>query len=227
MSNYNKKRVAIYIRTVDGKEFRYVKPSVTGNGTLVGGTYEYAATVPVAGCGDVISITFLTPCGTNGSYGINLRAAGNVNTSLTTAAHDTVEKVAAAVAASTYTNYIGYSIGATAYFVAKTVGVKAGATTLTPNATGVTVVGGAATNPIAGVAVSQAWTDYANLKSLITGTGWLSFDIDTTNNTLNYYNSEEKDVGGSNIRPRKMVSMQIGSIVSIDMVETAYNDAYP
>lgn len=225
MANYNKKRATIYIRTIDGKEYKYVKPTVTGNGILVSGAYEYAATSTLNGVGEVLSITILTPCGTNANYGVNLRAAGVVNTALTTAAHDTVEKVATAIAGSTYTNYIAYAVDATVYFVCKTVGVKTGANTLVPNLSGVTVVGGAMTNPVAGEAVVQAFTDYLALKALITGTGWLSFDIDTTNNTLNYYNSEEKETTVA--RPRKMVSMQIATITSLEISETPYNDAYP
>lgn len=225
MANYNKKRAVIYIRTSDGREFKYVKPTVTGNGTLVGGTYEYAATAALSGVGEVLTLTILTACAVNGNYGINLRAAGNVNTALVALTHDTASKVATAIAASVFAGYTTYAVDSTVYFVCKTVGAKIGATTLTPNATGVTVVGGAISNPTAGVACTQAFTDYLALRTAITGAGWLEFDIDTTNQTLNYYNSEEKDATVS--RPRKMVSVQLGTIVSLEISETPINDIYP
>lgn len=123
MSNYNKKRVAIVIRTSDGREFKYVKKN-PANGALVSDYYEYDAT-----------------------------------TALT---------------------------------------------------------------------ATQAWTDFGVVKGLVTSaTDWIAFDIDTTNNTLNYYNSEEKDVGGSNVRPRRMVSIRKLAITSIDIEEVAANTTTP
>lgn len=117
MANYDKKRVVILIKTIDGREYKYVKPTVTVNGTLVGDYYEYSAD---------------------------------------TALVDT-----------------------------------------------------------------QAFTDFGALKTLVTNAvTWIVFNIDTTNNTLNYYNSEEKETTVA--RPRRIISIQKLAVSSVDIEEFAY-----
>jgi hypothetical protein len=124
MSTYNYKRVAIIIRTTDGREYKYVRPTVRANGTLVGDYYEYAATTALAS--------------------------------------------------------------------------------------------------------TQAFTDFGIVKGLVTSaTDWINFDIDITNNSLNYYNSEEKDVGGTNVRPTRFVLLRKSAISSIDIEEVALNKQVP
>lgn len=121
MANYNKKRVCIIVRTNDGREFKYVKPTITVNGTVVENYYEYDAA-------DALTTT-------------------------------------------------------------------------------------------------QAFTDFENLKAIYTAsTEWIEFDIDITNETLNYYNSEEK--GAAVSRPRKIVSVLKQAVSSIDIEEVALNDTY-
>lgn len=122
MANYDYKRVVILIKTTDGREYKYVRPTVRVNGSLVGNYYEYAAT-----------------------------------TSLVS---------------------------------------------------------------------TQAWTDFGIIKGLVTSASdWIVFDIDPTNNTLSYNNSEEKETTVD--RPRKMVSIRKSAISTIDIEEVAINKAIP
>lgn len=122
MANYDYKRATILIKTTDGREYKYIKPIITLNGTLVGNYYEYAAT------------------------------------------EDLVD--------------------------------------------------------------TQAFADFADLKDLIAAAiDWIVFDIDITNGTLNYYNSEEKSSAVS--RPRTVASIRKLSISSVDIEEVAINKSFP